>query len=143
MKNVYMATAIDIGEFYDIHPQDKKSVGKRLAVNALCNVYGYSEIVPFGPLFAGYSIENNSVRIRFRYSEGMYIKEDAEQSFYVAGSDNVFHPADSVKIDGDSVIVSSTAVAEPVTVRYAWADYPVSTLYNGAELPASPFTTEK
>ena len=73
----------------------------------------------------------------------MYIKEDAEQSFYVAGSDNVFHPADSVKIDGDSVIVSSTAVAEPVTVRYAWADYPVSTLYNGAELPASPFTTEK
>ena len=32
-KNVYMATAVDAGELMDIHPQDKKTVGKRMAIN--------------------------------------------------------------------------------------------------------------
>lgn len=143
MKNVYMASAIDIGEFYDIHPQDKKSVGKRLADNALCNVYCCNDTVPFGPLYMDYCIEGGKIRLFFRYTDGMYLKENAEQSFYVAGQDKVFYPADSVKIEGSSLLVSSAQVESPAHVRYAWADYPFSTLYNGAELPASPFTTEK
>lgn len=142
MKNVYMVSAVDIGEFHDIHPQDKKSVGRRLADNALCNVYHCNGIVPSGPLFDGFSIEGNQVRIKFRYAEGMYLKENGAQSFYIAGSSQLFYPADSVKVEGSSILVSSSKVAEPQNVRYAWADYPVSTLYNGAELPASPFRTD-
>jgi len=41
------------------------------------------------------------------------------------------------------VIVSSDRVAEPVAVRYAWADNPEgANLFNAAGLPASPFRTD-
>ena len=54
-----------------------------------------------------------------------------------------WHWADA-KIDGKELVVSSNAVTEPVAVRYAYTNRPVGAyLYNGAGLPASPFTTEK
>lgn len=142
MSEVYMASAIDIGEFYDIHPQDKKSVGKRLADNALHNVYCKNNIEPFGPLYEKYRIEGNKIRIQFRYASGMYLKKNKVQSFYISGSDKIFYPADDIEIDGNSVLVSSVQVEKPCSVRYAWSDYPESTLYNKANLPASPFRTD-
>jgi sialate O-acetylesterase len=45
-------------------------------------------------------------------------------------------------IDGNSIIVSSPEVAFPIAVRYAWADNPICNLYNGVNLPASPFRTD-
>jgi len=59
----------------------------------------------------------------------------------VAGADRVFHPAGAV-IQGDSVVVRSAAVAQPVAVRYAWRDAPEANLYNGAGLPAAPFRSD-
>jgi sialate O-acetylesterase len=43
---------------------------------------------------------------------------------------------------GDTVLVSSPEVKVPVAVRYGWADNPDCNLYNGADLPASPFRTD-
>ena len=143
MDKVYMASAIDIGDHFDIHPQDKKTVGYRLAQNALHNVYYFNDIVPEGPLFKGYFIENNKIRLLFDNAEGMYIKEDLPQSFYVADADRNYYPADKVVIDGSSIIVSSNKVEYPKAARYAWADDPISTLYNSAGLPASSFQTDK
>lgn len=45
-------------------------------------------------------------------------------------------------IDGETVVVSSPDVAQPVAVRYAWADNPEATLRNAEGLPASPFRTD-
>ena len=143
MDNVYMATAIDIGDRKDIHPQDKKTVGFRLAQCALHNVYFKNEVVPFGPLYKYYLAEGNKIRLVFDNSEGMYIKEDLPQSFYIAGSNRHYYPADEVVIENGTVAVSSKEVKHPCFVRYAWADEPVSTLYNSAGLPASSFQTEK
>jgi sialate O-acetylesterase len=42
-------------------------------------------------------------------------------------------------IDGSSVVVSNASVAQPLYVRYAWADNPECNLYNKDGLPASPF----
>ena len=48
----------------------------------------------------------------------------------------------NVMIEGDQVVVWSDAVPSPVAVRYAWHDTPTLTLYNAADLPASPFRTD-
>jgi sialate O-acetylesterase len=40
------------------------------------------------------------------------------------------------------VVVSSSQIAKPMAVRYAWAINPVCNLYNRAGLPASPFRTD-
>ena len=43
---------------------------------------------------------------------------------------------------GGKGVVSSPTVADPVAVRYAWANNPVISLYNQEGLPASPFRTD-
>ena len=61
--NVYMASAVDIGCHNDIHPQDKKSVGKRLAAAALHHVYGESGVVPGGPIYERTETVKNTIRV--------------------------------------------------------------------------------
>ena len=60
--------------------------------------------------------------------------------FFIAGADKNWVPAEA-KIDGDTVLVSSPQVAQPVAVRYGWANVPQINLYNKEGLPASPFRT--
>ena len=61
--------------------------------------------------------------------------------FFLAGEDKKWVEA-SAKVDGESVIVSSPAVAHPVAVRYGWANSPRCNLYNREGLPAAPFRTD-
>lgn len=43
---------------------------------------------------------------------------------------------------GQKIPVWNEAAAAPVAVRYAWADFPVCSLYNREGLPAYPFRTD-
>ena len=45
-------------------------------------------------------------------------------------------------IDGDSIVVHSDQVAQPVAVRFAWRDDATPNLANKEGLPASPFRTD-
>ena len=63
------------------------------------------------------------------------------KGFQIAGADQQWKPA-SARIDGDKVVISAPDVLSPVAVRYAWLDNPDCNLYNGADLPASPFRTD-
>jgi sialate O-acetylesterase len=62
--------------------------------------------------------------------------------FAVAGNDHKWVWADAKITGKDQVEVHSEKVAEPVAVRYAWADNPVCNLYNTAGLPVTPFRTD-
>ena len=82
------------------------------------------------------------MRVRFRYADvALTAGTKPLQSFEVAGADRKFHPA-SALIQGETVVVSSPEVREPVAVRYAWSDCPEANLYNGAGLPAAPFRSD-
>ena len=62
--------------------------------------------------------------------------------FEIAGQDRVWHWADVV-LEGETALVSSREVSEPVAVRYAWAANPKgANLVNAAGLPASLFRTD-
>jgi len=133
-----MAVAIDIGEAEDIHPKNKLDVGRRLALGALAVAYD-QKLVYSGPLVAGAKAEGGAVRLSFdSVGGGLVASGDALKGFAVAGADGKYIWAQA-KIDGATVVVSSDAVAEPVSVRYAWADNPECNLYNAEGLPASPF----
>ena len=145
-----MAIAIDIGEADDIHPRNKKDVGKRLAFNALHQTYGRKGIAPCGPLFREVKHDGNAIRIFFEYAAGgLKCRGDTLDGFAVAGDDGNFvwakariDPAANLGLSEDTVIVESTLVSNPMAVRYAWEDNPVCNLYNYAGLPASPFRTD-
>ncbi len=141
MEHTGMAVTIDIGETNNIHPGNKKDVGERLAFWALANDYG-KEIDYSGPLYAGYKIEGDKIRIIFNYAEdGLMFKDGAAKGFAIAAADKMFVWADA-RIEGATVVVFSENVKEPAAVRYAWDTDPESCLYNKANLPASPFRTD-
>ncbi len=137
-----MAVAIDIGDANDIHPRNKQDVGKRLALNALAIAYG-KKVVYSGPIYERMKREGNAIRLYFKHVDGGLTTPNGEplKGFAIAGADRKFVWAEA-RIEGNTVVVSSPQVPEPVAVRYAWADNPVCNLYNRAGLPASPFRTD-
>ena len=137
--DTWLVTAIDIGDERDIHPQNKLDVGKRLAASALHHVYGCTESVPSGPEPEKMEVSGSTVRIKFRYAaEELELREGID-CFCIGNSEGDFHAADTVKVDGEWIILSSSEVPEPVEVRYAWSKSPASRLYNKAGLPAASF----
>jgi sialate O-acetylesterase len=144
VANTGMAVAIDLGEWNDIHPDNKKDVGERLALVAEKIAYG-ENIVYSGPLFQSATIDGNKITISFTNTGTGLVAKDGEplSEFAIAGADKKFVWAKAV-IAGDKVIVWNDAVATPLYVRYAWADNPVNpNLYNKENLPASPFRTDQ
>ena len=123
------------------HPRNKKDVGLRLALAALRTVYR-RDVVASGPAFRSVVREAASLRVRFDSAAGLITADGAPpRGFAVAGADRRWHWAEA-RIYGDSVVVSSSSVPEPVAVRYGWADNPPNSLRNKAGLPASPFRTD-
>ena len=137
-----MAVTLDIGEGRNLHPKNKQEVGRRLALGALKVAYG-KDVIAAGPTFRSASREGAALRVRFGDVAGGLMTIDGEppRSFIVAGADRIWHPA-AAQIDGDAVLVSSPDVADPVAVRYGWANDPVNTLRSEADLPAAPFRTD-
>ena len=142
LPNTGMAVTIDIGDEIDIHPTNKQDVGKRLALNALAQVYG-KNIAYSGPMYKSIKTEGSIVRLQFEHTnKGLIIKGSKQlKGFAIAGADKKFFWA-KAKIDGEAVVVWNSKVKNPVAVRYAWANNPICNLYNGADLPASPFRTD-
>ncbi|GHT72769.1 9-O-acetylesterase [Bacteroidia bacterium] len=142
LKNTGIANIIDVGEADDIHPKNKQEVGRRLALSALAQTYN-KNVVYSGPVYDGYRIEGNQIRLFFKHTDGGLKTRNGEdpKGFTIAGLDHQFRWAEA-RIAGNEIVVSHPDIAFPVAVRYAWADNPVCNLYNGAGLPAFSFRTD-
>ena len=139
-----MAVIIDVGEWNDIHPLNKEDVGKRLALAAQRVAYGDKKVVYSGPIYKSMKIKGNKVTLSFKNTGGGLIAKGGGdlKYFAIAGADKKFVWA-KAKIEGKKVVVWNDKVANPVAVRYAWADNPGgANLYNKEGLPASPFRTD-
>ncbi|HEY8935328.1 MAG TPA: sialate O-acetylesterase [Cyclobacteriaceae bacterium] len=142
LPNTGIAVAIDVGEWNDIHPLNKKDVGKRLALAAQYVAYGDTKTVYAGPIYKSMKVEGNKIVIQFtNIGSGLQFKDGEPKGFAIAGSDNHFVWA-KAKIEKNTIVVWNDSISSPVSVRYAWADNPQASLYNKEGLPASPFRTD-
>ena len=141
-----MASAIDVGDALDIHPKDKQTVGKRLALSAL-NVAYHQNIENMGPVYQDMKLNGNRLEITYDHvGKGLKTKDKYGyvKGFAVAGSDHKFHWAKAQITGTNTLVVSSPEVPEPVAVRYGWANNPDDVnLYNSEGLPADPFRSDK
>jgi sialate O-acetylesterase len=137
-----MAVTIDVGDAEDIHPRNKKPVGERLYLAARKIAYK-EDIVYSGPIYKSFQNEGNAIRIFFNSTgEGLVGKNGKPpKGFAIAGLDRKFVWANA-EIEGNTILVSSPEVKNPVAVRYAWDKNPECSLYNKAGYPASPFRTD-
>jgi len=138
-----MAMMVDAGDANNIHPPHKQVAAERLTRIARALVYGEKDLVYSGPIYRAMKVEGEKIRLNFDFLGGGLVSKSGDTlgSFVIAGADQKFVPAQA-KIDGNTVVVWSPEVKTPVAVRYAWADNPTCTLYNKADLPASPFRTD-
>lgn len=141
LPNTAQAVIIDIGEADNIHPRNKQDVGKRLALAALNQIYG-QDVVYSGPAYREMKKEAGVLRLHFDHTgSGLVARDGTLKGFAIAGADSQFVWAEA-QIEGETVIVSSPDVPDPVAVRYAWANNPIISLFNQEGLPASPFRTD-
>lgn len=154
-----VAVTLDLGEAYEIHPHEKLHVGERLARWALRNEYGRKDLIPSGPDYARQTIEGNRIRLHFNWvGGGLMIGEKSNadnrdpveapagtplKGFAIQAADKTWHNAEAV-IDGETVVVSSPEVVDPIAVRYAYHGSVIgnANLYNRDGLPAPSFKTD-
>ncbi len=136
-QNTAMAVTTDIGHPTDIHPKQKQPIGERLALAA--RALAYEEDIEFsGPTYDSMSVDGNRVIVNFKHLGGGLVAEGGElKGFVVYGKDK--EAVGTAKIEGNTIVVSSDEISDPVGVRYGWANVPDVNLYNKAGLPASPF----
>ena len=142
--DMFTCTMIDIGGA-GIHPKNKLDIGLRMASTILNKTYGKG--TPTTPFMKSFKIEGDKVYITFDYTgTGLIAKGGKLKTFAIAGADRKFVWADAEIINRDgveSVVVSSSEVKEPASVRYAWATNPVEcNLFSSEGFPASPFRTD-
>ena len=162
--HVAMAVAFDRGEHDGIHPNNKLEVARRLALAAR-RAGGDATAGEAGPRYESVTFDGDAAVIRFKHvGDGLEARRvemsraqgaalgtdpsaiiqpaDVIAGFTLAGRDGVFHPA-TATLDGDAVRVRSEAVAEPVAVRYAWANFALGNLFRRDDgLPLAPFRTD-
>lgn len=147
--NTYMAVSIDLSKEpgnHPIHPKTKAPIGHRLALAARANVYGETNLVYSGPVIRSMTVRDGAAVLSFDHIGSGLIASGGRplRGFYISADGETFVPADA-EIRGDTVVVQSSNVRNPVAVRYgAEADMGKENLdvnlANEEGLPASPFT---
>ena len=164
LPNTGQAVLTDIGEASDIHPRNKMEVGSRLARIALAKDYGKGGRYT-GPVYSAMKVEGEKIRLSFDPAGGELVARELPathdvktaqnetgplvrnrpnsplEGFAICGEDRKWVWADAA-IDGQTVLVSTPEIKQPVAVRYCWASNPTGNLYNKEGLPASPFQTD-
>ena len=91
VANTGMVVTTDIGDVDDLHPRNKRDVGKRLAALALTKTYGFDGIPTSGPMYKNMRIEGNCIRLHFDFANnGLMSKGGPLREFKIAGDDEVF-----------------------------------------------------
>ena len=139
-----MACTIDVGEEKNIHPAEKLTVARRLALWAFAESYGIKGVQYKSPTFANMAVKDTIAVLSFENAAmGLSTFGKDVSCFEIAGSDSIFYPA-QLAIKAKQANVWSPKVKSPVAVRYAFSNFPVTNgfLYNTSGLPVPSFRTD-
>lgn len=137
-----MALTADIGWRENIHPLDKWNVGKRLALFALHDIHGETDLEPWGPMLSGTEPYGGALTVRFDHTAGGLEARGELAHFEIASDDGAFVPARAeITESGDAVVLKANGISRPTRARYLWSDSAEATLFGGTGLPAAPFHT--
>ena len=160
LDDVLLVCTMDCGEFDNIHPLDKTTVGTRIADMALRGVYGRADVEAESPRVVGVAPAPGALDVTFTNAQRLHwrgttpdtmraaagatgARAVGESGFEIAGADGVYVDAGAQILPGDgervTVRVEAPQVDSPTAVRYAWKSWGPAPLFNGAELPALPY----
>ena len=130
-----MACIIDCGEYDNIHPTDKRTVGERLFEQARTVVYG--EEGECSPRAVSKHTIGNTLVVELTAPVVIRGEEKAKY-LEIAGEDGIYHEAEAA-IDGCTLRLTCADVPNPVSARYAHWNWCVVNLFGENGLPLAPF----
>ncbi len=137
-----LVVTIDIGEAGELHPTNKRDVGKRLARAAKHLIYGET-ITPSGPVAIGAHRDGSSVTVAFKDIDGALVTYSADVAigFELCGSGPGSCQYVAATVDGTRVVLPTPTsfTSPPSRVRFCWGASPVCNLSDASGLPAGPF----
>ena len=132
-----LAVTIDIGNLSDLHPTNKREVGRRLSIAARHLIYG-EKIPPSGPEVSSATRRGDDVVIAFHDVTGaLTLRSQRPSGFELCGADQASCRWAEARVTASRSC--SRMRAWPSRVRYAWGETPVASLYDASGLPAGPF----
>lgn len=140
-KNSAMAVINDIGDFNDIHPHNKKDVGKRLSLLALKYTYGQSSLKADSPELIKHEVKDGKFILKFKNVE-KWINKNIDKNFELSSDNKKWHKA-KFEIQGTDITVFADTVKNPTHLRYMWHQHPQGNLWNEAGLPLGAFRCKK
>lgn len=166
VSGVYMASISDVGNVYDIHPKEKKTVGYRLALLARKHIYDET-VASDAPEAISVEKSADMLLIRFKNANELTLQQkcfDSYNGFPVSEIDPGLLPPvlDGVNglrvtvnekslqqvqcaVSGNILSISSNEISGGKTFRIEFANtgfYQVN-LYNEAGIPVKPFVISK
>ena len=156
-KNAAMAVINDVGNLKDIHPNDKRTVAKRLSLHALRRNYGWKNVQNESPTLKSWKIEGNKFVLSFNNADGFYLYNPdytMKTAFELCGADGVWKPAKIANlkvtgapnrrrvlgpVDGNVIKVEADGVAQPKKLRYLYSAPWFGSLYGESGLPVGAF----
>ena len=153
--NAAIAVTSDVGNFDDIHPNDKETVAQRLVIHALKRDYGFDIPEDCSPTAKSLSVSGDVATVTFDHVKTWYVYNEnmkLDAPFEVAGDDGVWEAAELVDygktfkdwrtfglIDKPQLSLRSDKVKKPVKARYLGKERTKGVMYNQASLPLGPF----
>jgi sialate O-acetylesterase len=132
-----LAVTVDIGDAANLHPTNKREVGRRLAIAARHLIYG-ERLPPSGPVVARVTRRGPEVVVSMRDVTGaLSIRGGGPSGFELCGAAQATCRWADARVEGSSVVLSSAGAA--TRVRYAWGGSPACPLSDDSGLPAGPF----
>ena len=134
-----MAVTIDIGEYNELHPKNKRDVGRRLARCAMRTVYGDSSVPPDVFCVSAELHGKGRVLLRFTDNSRVRLNEGRLECFDLLFGDRVIQP-ESAEMTEDGLLLGFTSETVPGFVRCEWRNDPgTPALYDTDGIPLSPF----
>ena len=145
VPNTAMDVDIDLVEWNDIHPLNKKDVGNRLALLARKIAYGEKNLNASSPMPAKSVFEESKVIISFKNTgKSLVVKNGTDLKSFAISNDGKKFVWAKAKIVGNTVEVWNENIKNPIVFRYSWYNNPsVANLFSKEGLPSTPFEVKK
>jgi len=137
LNNIYMASAVDLGEENNLHPRDKAPISRRIANVVLEKIFRKGKN-SMSPAYFSYSSVEGQITIFTEFNNlNLVSRSNQFRGFKVSYDGETFVDCDCVGLMNSQIVIRSAKKIREI--RYCFVNYPHCDIYTTNDLPLLPF----